>query len=131
MEALLTLDEAQRDRRCRICGSGVPQPPNVPKDWLFRFEHFKPVMGPMIITKKGAEFAHQTCLELLPKDAVIADRISVINNLSDLRKLIEGLSDDTPVYLTNGFKVITPTISLEARDDVIQKYGRPALEIRI
>jgi hypothetical protein len=61
---MLTLEEARKESRCRICGQVIHAGPGAPVGWKEDFnERVFPL--PKLTLKFGKEFAHTSCLESL------------------------------------------------------------------
>lgn len=65
---MLTLEEAKRTGRCRICGGQIIEPgapAGYPHGWK---EEFREMLYPLAVTLNfGEEFAHTACLTSEPE----------------------------------------------------------------
>lgn len=128
---MLTLEEAQNSNRCRICMAEIIKPKDLPKDWKWRFGNAMLIGGGQIVLLGGKEFAHKNCLE----NSTMIDidpRLDVIKTIGDLKKFIDDLPTSMPVHFkTERGQLINPLFSIENDAKTRERYGFPALEIRL
>ncbi len=128
----MTVAEAQQHRKCRICGASVEVYPDTRLDWPTAFDH---LLHPMhVILHYGKEFAHKDCYTAWRAsggvEIEVSEKMELINNVGDIRHLIEGLPDSLPVHMNVKGKFLCPVFAVEGRTEIIKRYGTPALEIR-
>lgn len=125
----MTVEEAQRLRKCRFCTATILPPPGVGKDWLFRFDTIAAIR-----VMQGSDFAHEHCYKAWREsggvELEISEKMGVVGTIGELRLLIEDLPDSLPVFLSQKGKYFTPVFAVEGRTEIIQRFGQKALEIR-
>jgi hypothetical protein len=128
----MTVEEAQRHKKCRICSATVEVLPDTRLDWPTAFDS---ILEPMhIILHYGKEFAHQHCYQAWREsggvEIDISDKMELINTVGDIRRLIEDMPDSLPVHLNIKGRFLCPVFAIEGRTEIIRRYGTQALEIR-
>lgn len=132
---MLTLIEAQKLRKCRICGCAVKDAPTIRPELENHYPEIPTGQKNFVVVMNyGTEFAHNICLNAWKKangsDLILSDKMGVITNIGDIRKLIEDLPDSLPAILNFKGRMVTPVFAVETRTDLYNLFNSSALEIR-